>query len=173
MLVHMPAAFNLALLLLRSHADAEDALQDAVVRAWRAYHQLRDEAAKPWLLAIVRNVSFRRLHDRRRGGNVISLDEALLVGSPNEYWMMEPQRSPEDAAVMASDRALLMRALNALPIQSREILVLREIEELSYAAIAEIIGAPAGTVMSRLSRARDSLREALRQLLKEGDSHAV
>jgi RNA polymerase sigma-70 factor (ECF subfamily) len=175
-LVHMPAAYNLAFLLLRTRMDAEDATQDAIVRAYRAYGQLRGDAAKPWLLAIVRNVCYRRLQERKRVGNVISLDEALVLGSQSgfvESWMTPAGRNPEEAAALASDRSLLMTALDGLPHVFREVIVLREIEELSYAEIADVLRAPVGTVMSRLSRARESLREALSRLIRESDSHAM
>ena len=174
-LVHMPAAYSLAFLLLRTRMDAEDAVQDAIVRAYRAFGQLKGDAAKPWLLAIVRNVCYRRLQERKRG-NVISLDEALVSGgqaSLPDSWMTPDVRSPEEAAVLGSDRSVLMAALDELPQAFREVIVLREIEELSYSEIADVIGAPIGTVMSRLSRARASLRDAIRRLTREDDSHAM
>jgi RNA polymerase sigma-70 factor (ECF subfamily) len=175
-LVHMPAAYNLAYLLLRARMDAEDAVQDAMIRAYRAFGQLKGDAAKPWLLAIVRNVCYRRLQERKRAGNVISLDEALVSGSQSgfsESWMTPTPRNPEELAALASDRSVLETALNGLPHAFREVIVLREIEELSYAQIADVIGAPIGTVMSRLSRARESLREAVSRLMGEDDSHEM
>ena len=172
---HMTAAHSLAFHLLGTRADAEDAVQDAYVRAYRAFHQLQGEDIRPWLLTIVRNVCYRRLQERRRVGNVISLDEA--IGSRGDTLLQteiaSPQRSPEQDAIANSERSMLMEAIRALPPVFREVIVLREIEELSYREIADIIGAPTGTVMSRLSRARAELRARLTQIMKRDDSNAV
>ncbi|MBS0241272.1 MAG: sigma-70 family RNA polymerase sigma factor [Proteobacteria bacterium] len=175
-LAHLPAAYNVALLLLRARMDAEDAVQDATVRAYRAFHQFKGGSPKPWLLAIVRNVCFRRLQERRRVRNVVSIDEALLGGPENsvrESALTASEPSPEQAAVSASDTTLLRRALDGLPPIFREVIVLRELEELSYGEIADVIGAPIGTVMSRLARAREQLRAAVGQLMNEDDRNAV
>ena len=156
-LVHLPAAHHLARVLLRVPADAEDAVQDACLRAYRAYHQLAGDSPKPWLLAIVRNVCYRRLQDRRRFGNVVSLDEALsgvggaLGGGGHDPALTAPGRTPEQATVHAAEVAGLTAAIAGLPPVFREVIVLRELEELSYREIADVIGAPIGTVMSRLS----------------------
>lgn len=175
-LPHLDAAYNLAHCLLRSPADAEDAVQDAYLRAFRAFGQLTGSDIKPWLLTIVRNVCYRRLQAQRRTGNVISLDEA--VGSRSSFSAIEPQltapqRSPEQAAISASERSLLAVALSELPPAFREVIVLREIEELSYQEIADIIGAPIGTVMSRLSRARGELRALLTKLMNRDGNNAL
>ncbi len=175
-LVHLPAAYNLAYLLLRATSEAEDAVQDASIRAYRAFDQLRGESAKPWLLAIVRNVCYRRLQDRKRGRNVISLDEALLPGGlarGDELAMASTERSPEQAAVLASDRTLLAAAIERLPPVFREVIVLREIEELSYREIADVTGVPIGTVMSRLSRAREELRADMMRVTKEDSGNGL
>ena len=174
-LVHMDAAHNLALWLLRERADAEDAVQDAYLRAYRAFHQLEGAEIKPWLLTIVRNVCYRRLQERRRSANVISLDEALSTrpGSLGDGAMISAQRSPEQAAVSSSEQAMLSAAMAELPPVFREVIVLREIEELSYREIADVIGAPVGTVMSRLSRARAELRTHLTKLIGRDDSNAM
>ena len=169
---HMDAAHNLAFALLRSRADAEDAVQDGYLRAYRAYHQLHGASIKPWLLTIVRNVCYRRLQERRRAGNVVSLDEALNSrGSATamEAHLTAPQISPEQAAIHASNKTLLTAALDQLPPAFREVIILREIEELSYQEIADVIGAPAGTVMSRLSRARAELRTLLTHMMERND----
>jgi RNA polymerase sigma-70 factor, ECF subfamily len=173
-LPHMNAAFHLAYCLLRGRADADDAVQDAYVRAYRAFHQLEADDIKPWLLTIVRNVCYRRLQERRRVGNVISLDEALgpRVGASTGIEFASKEPSPEQAAISASDHAMLDHAISALPPVFREVIVLREIEELSYREIADIIGAPIGTVMSRLSRARVELRELMTKLMNQVGSTA-
>jgi RNA polymerase sigma-70 factor, ECF subfamily len=173
-LPHMDAAHNLAFWLLRGRADADDAVQDAYVRAYRAFHQLQGADIKPWLLTIVRNVCYRRLQERRRMGNVISLDEALgpRAGSPAGVEFASKEPSPEQAAIRASDQTILHQAISALPPVFREVIMLREIEELSYREIADIIGAPVGTVMSRLSRARTELRASMTKLMNQVGSTA-
>jgi RNA polymerase sigma-70 factor, ECF subfamily len=175
-LVHMDAAFNLAFALLRDRADAEDAVQDSFLRAYRAFHQLQGESMKPWLLTIVRNVCYRHLQDRRRSGNVISLDESLggrsgLAAVEAELAMSQP--SPEAAAIHASEHAILSWAINALPPAFREVIILREIEEFSYREVADTIGAPVGTVMSRLSRARRELRSLMMKRMNRDDKNAM
>jgi RNA polymerase sigma-70 factor, ECF subfamily len=174
-MVHMDAAYRLAFALLRARADAEDAVQDAYLRAYRALHQLEGADIKPWLLTIVRNVCYRRLQQRRGAGNVISLDEVMGARSAvvTDPGLTSNQPSPEQAAVSASDNALLAEAIGALSPAFREVIVLRELEELSYREIADIIGAPVGTVMSRLSRARLELRAQMHRLMDQDDSHAV
>lgn len=175
-LPHLAAAYGLAYLLLRVRGEAEDATQDALLRAYRNFGQLRGAAAKPWLLAIVRNVCFRRLQERKRATNVISLDEALVSGSSAvhlESTFSQAPRSPEDEVIRAAEGSLVRQALATLTPVFREVLVLREFEDLSYSEIADVIGAPIGTVMSRLARARDALREAATRLTKEDDDNAV
>lgn len=172
-LVHMPAAYHLAWLLLRSRAEAEDAVQDAFLRAFRAFDQCQG-LPKPWLLAIVRNVSYRRIQDRRRRDNVVSIDEVLgQDASPHASQLTSSDCTPEQSAVLNSELALLERAMQALPPVFREVLALREVEGLSYREIADVIGAPVGTVMSRLSRARDDVRSAMLRLSEEDDANAV
>ena len=172
-LVHMPAAYNLAWLLLRSRAEAEDVVQDTFLRAFRAFDQLQG-AAKPWLLAIVRNVSYRRIQDRRRRGNVVSIDEVLgEEASPHMSQLASQDCTPEQSVLLSSELALLERAMQALPPVFREVLSLREVEGLSYREIADVIGAPVGTVMSRLSRAREDVRAAMLRLSEEDDANAM
>ena len=175
-LPHMDAAYNLAFCLLRARADAEDAVQDAFLRAYRAFHQFEGEDIKPWLLTIVRNVCYRRLQERQRGYNVISLDEATgprSGGAAFDADIVSNECSPEQASINASDHTMLTHAMAELPPVFREVIVLREIEELSYREIADIIGAPVGTVMSRLSRARAELRILLSKLMDRDDRNAM
>ncbi len=175
-LVHMKAAYNLAQWLLRERADADDAVQDAYLRAYRAFHQLQGQDMKPWLLTIVRNVCYRRLQERRRSANVISLDEALGARPGSlaaEAEFSSTLRSPEQSAISSSEQSVLIEAMAALPPAFREVIVLREIEELSYREIADVIGAPVGTVMSRLSRARTELRTLLTRLMDRDGSNAM
>lgn len=169
---HMGAAYNLAFWLLRASAEAEDAVQDAYIRAYRAFHQLQGAEAKPWLLTIVRNVCYGYLRERRRASNIVSFDEALGK-RPDSGDFAAEEPSPEQAAIDAADRSLLSRAIDSLPPAYREVIVLREIEEFSYGEIARVIGAPIGTVMSRLSRARAELRSRMTGLMNEDGSHAM
>jgi RNA polymerase sigma-70 factor, ECF subfamily len=173
---HMRASYHLAYSLLRQRSDAEDAVQDAYVRAYRAMHQLRNDDIKPWLLTIVRNVCYRRLQERRRASNIISLDEALTA-QPGSAVLSEAiashAPSPEQAVITASNEAVLTDLVDALPPIFREIIILREMEELSYGDIAAIIGAPIGTVMSRLSRARTELRKRMAKHSDQESSNAL
>jgi RNA polymerase sigma-70 factor (ECF subfamily) len=153
-LPHLDAAYNLARWLTRNDHDAQDVVQEAVLRAFRFFDGLRGEA-RPWLLAIVRNSCLTWLQVNR---------PAELAGFDDR--IVEPQRvdedSPEALALRAFDRRMLNEALAVLPVQFREALVLRELEDLSYKDIARIAGVPIGTVMSRLARARRLLAESLR-----------
>jgi len=159
-LPHLDAAWNLARWLARDEHDAQDVVQEAMLRALRYVGGLRGENARPWLLAIVRHTFFGWLRDNRPAG-VRSLeawgeDEALLPEPP-------APEADEPHAILArrDDGARLNRALAALPVHYREALVLRELEDLPYRDIAEITSVPIGTVMSRLARARGLLRAAL------------
>lgn len=175
-LPHMAAAFNLAFWLLRSRSDAEDAVQDAFLRAYRAFESLEGDDIRPWLLKIVRNVAFRKLSDQKRQSNVISFDAALSDRSGNEPAILQipaNERSAEEALIGAGEQALVRRALAELAPIFREVVVLREIEAMSYREIAQLTDAPIGTVMSRLARARAELRHVLTRLMTKDESDAV
>jgi RNA polymerase sigma-70 factor (ECF subfamily) len=152
----LDAAHNLAFWLVRSRPDAEDIVQDAYLRAFRAFDACAGEDIKPWLLAIVRNLAYRWLATRKRTANVISLEEAVSArtGGGKGAEPAADEASAEDLLVGLSERALVVKALAELPPPFREAIVLREIEGLSYQEIANVAGVPVGTVMSRLSRAR-------------------
>jgi RNA polymerase sigma-70 factor (ECF subfamily) len=167
---HMQAAFNLAYWIVRSREEAEDVVQDAFVRAFRAFAGFDGAAPRPWLLAIVRNVAYRTIESRNRHGNVVVLSEDLKTrGSADVHDIPSPDRSPEALLVAESERRQLLAALAELPVSYREVVVLRELEGLSYAEIARAVEAPVGTVMSRLSRGRAELRAALaRRIAKDG-----
>ena len=152
-LPHLDAAYNLARWLTRDPHDAEDVVQDACVRALRYVGTLRGEGAKAWLLTIVRN-AFYDWVGRNRPVEIVhdagdALDDAVDVDALD----------PERAAIRRSDARVLADALAALPLQFREAVVLRELEELSYRDMARVIGVPIGTVMSRLARGRAMLRQ--------------
>lgn len=166
-LPHLGAAYNLARWLTRNEHDAEDVLQEACLRALRYFGGFRGEQARPWLLQIVRHSCYSWLA-QNRPAEVQSLDA-------DDGASFEPAAPADDeppaVALRNADRALINRAISALPIAFREVLVLRELEDLSYKEIAHIADIPIGTVMSRLSRARALMLQALqpgaRPLLRE------
>ena len=175
-LPHMDAAFNLAYWLLRSRPDAEDAVQEAYLRAFRAYATLTGDDIRPWLLTIVRNCAYRALAKRQRAGNVISFDEAFPARpgeAPAEANIASDAPSPEDLLLGEGQRNLVLAALGELRPAFREVVVLREMEGLSYREIADVTGAPIGTVMSRLSRARIELKTILTRLIDKDEPNAV
>jgi RNA polymerase sigma-70 factor (ECF subfamily) len=174
MLPHMQAAFNLAYWIVRSREEAEDVVQDAYLRALRAFSRFDGAAPKPWLLTIVRNVAYRALQGRNRSGNVVLFSEDLKNregGDVREF--PSPDRSAETLLVAESEREQLLSALAELPANYREVVVLRELEGLSYSEIARTIDAPVGTVMSRLSRGRAELRSALARRIAKDETDAV
>jgi RNA polymerase sigma-70 factor (ECF subfamily) len=147
---HLDDAYALARWLSRSAVDAEDIVQEAMLRAFRAFDGRRIDAVRPWLMAIVRNcfhdqAARTRAQDRRRDDGA---RELALAEAP----------TPEAVAVWRDERRRLDKMLGLLPPEHREVLVLRELQDLSYREIAEVIGAPIGTVMSRLARARALLK---------------
>ena len=151
-LPHLDAAYNLARWLARSDPDAEDIVQDAMLRAFRAFESFRGDSFRPWLLAIVRNCWRNRMGSPGRR-LMVGAEEAGLENFPSA----EPD--PENAAMHVSEARRLNLIMALLPDNIREVLVLREMEDLSYQEIADTVGIPIGTVMSRLARARAMLRE--------------
>lgn len=166
-LPHLDAACNLARWLLRDRAAADDVVQDACLRAFRYFGSLREGDARPWLLGIVRNLCFDRLEQRRNGPALLELEDSDALEAPGAA-----SSDPLRQSARQRERALVDRALRQLAPHFREVIVLRELEELSYEAIAEIAGIPIGTVMSRLSRARALMRGLLVEAGLEGcDEH--
>jgi RNA polymerase sigma-70 factor (ECF subfamily) len=168
---HLEAAYNLAFWLVRSRPDAEDVVQDAYLRALRAFQNFHGDDMRPWLLAIVRHTAYRWLNNRRRAGNVISIEEAYQAAATRDPADHTP--NAEARLIGAVEQDYVVRALAELPPAFREVVVLREIEGLSYRDIAKVTGAPIGTVMSRLARGRRDLRQALIQLLAEDEPNAL
>jgi RNA polymerase sigma-70 factor (ECF subfamily) len=154
-LPHLDAAFNYARWLTRNHADAEDVVQDACVRAVRFFPSLRDDDARGWLFAIVRNTWYSRVSRRAGAAEVLPLDSTR--DDPADC-ALDPEARLLQQLTVAHVRA----ALEQLPVDFREVLVLREIEGMSYKEIAAIVRVPIGTVMSRLARARDRLSAVLK-----------
>ena len=155
-LPHLDAAFNLARWLTRSEHDADDVVQEAYLRAMRHFAGFRGDQARPWLLQIVRNTCFSWLRENRPAELMaIDDDDPRIEGAAPEA------DEPPNVAQRHADREQINRAIAALPAAFREVLVLREIEDLSYKEIARIVDIPLGTVMSRLSRARALLQRAL------------
>jgi RNA polymerase sigma-70 factor, ECF subfamily len=154
-LPHLDAAFNYARWLTKSHAEAEDVVQDACVRAMRYFSSLRDDDARPWLLAIVRNTWYSRVSRRANLTGVNAVD-SVKDERPDHA------PDPEERLLQQHTIALVRDALEQLPVDFREVIVLREIEGLSYKEIAELVRVPIGTVMSRLARARERLAAVLK-----------
>ena len=154
-LPHIDAAFNLARWLTRNDHDAEDVVQDAMLRAYRHFEGLRGEA-RPWLLAIVRNACFSWMQRNRPAELAAGADEEAAEAAT------APADGPEALLARELDRRMLNEAIAALPLQFREVLILRELEDLSYREIARVANVPIGTVMSRLARARRLLAESVR-----------
>jgi RNA polymerase sigma-70 factor (ECF subfamily) len=154
-LPHLDAAFNLARWLAGNTADAEDVVQDAYLRAFRYFESWQGGSFRVWLLTIVRNSFMTWAKENRSPRMVFRPDDDL----PSEDIMWaEPPRDPETLLLEHIDSQTLTRLMERLPTDYREILLLREVEDLSYKEIATVISAPVGTVMSRLGRARLALR---------------
>lgn len=168
MLPHLDAAYNLARWLLRNNEhDARDSVQEAYLRAFRAYASFRGENGRAWLLTIVRNVCYSRLRRVKRETPPEEFDE-------QQHTPVEDD-SLETAARLRreANRERLDAALAALPDGMREVIVLHELEGLAYKEIAAVAGIPLGTVMSRLARARLRLQRELKQRMAQEDSHEL
>ena len=149
-LPHLDAAFNYARWLTKSDADAEDVVQDAAVRALRFFSSLRNDDARAWLLTIVRNTWYGRFS---RAGSA----DRHAVGDEMQDDRPDEQLDPEALVIQRQAVERVHRAIEGLPVDFREVIVLRELEGLSYKEIASIVGVPIGTVMSRLARGRERL----------------
>jgi RNA polymerase sigma-70 factor (ECF subfamily) len=158
---HLDAAFNFARWLTKNDADAEDVVQDAAIRAFRYFPSLRNEDARAWLLTIVRNTWYGRLAKAGGTQRVEVHDDMIDAredGAPG----------PEALALRQQTVERVRRAVEELPPDFREVIVLRELEGLSYKEIAAVAGVPVGTVMSRLSRARERLLAILTPAVADG-----
>jgi RNA polymerase sigma factor (sigma-70 family) len=150
---HLDAAYNYARWLTRNGPDAEDVAQEAIMRALQFFDSFNREQVRPWLLTIVRNTFYTWLKKNRP----LELAEPFKDDSPASA----EHADPRDAAILNADRRALAAAIERLPREYREPIILREMEELSYQEIAAILEIPIGTVMSRLARARKRLVEVM------------
>lgn len=152
---HLDAAYNLARWLMRNEADAQDMVQEAYLRALRFFGGFHGTDARAWLLTIVRNTCYTWLKRNRSAELSGDFEDVVLTKESDEP-------DPETSHLMKVQAQLVNEAIDKLSIEFREVVILRELEELSYKEIAEITGIPIGTVMSRLSRARKRLLVGLR-----------
>jgi len=158
---HLDAAHNLARWLTRNEQDACDVVQEAYMRAFRFFDSYRGGDGKCWLLEVVRNTCFTWLRRERRSLTTVQFDEQAHGSGP--------QATQEDALVAAAKLTVLRKCIETLPDAFREVVVMRELEEMSYRQIAEVSSLPIGTVMSRLSRARKRLEECASGRIVESD----
>src|SRR3984893_1677553 len=157
-LPHLDAAYTLARYLLRDATDAEDAVQECYLRAFKHFDSYRGPAMKPWLFAILRNVC-RAEYARRASAPTVPIEDVPESVEQTPLWN-EAQETPEAQMLRTRDAATVRRLVSALAEPFRETFVLREINNLSYREIADAVAAPVGTVMSRLAGARAMLRSA-------------
>ena len=155
-LVHLDAAYNLARWLMNDTAAAEDAVQEACIRAFRFFDDLAGPSAKAWFMAVVRNTCIDHLRNNKQRNSEREYDEEIdgIAGA-------QVHDTPEQIALRASDVRWVRAAIANLPVEFREVIVLRELEEMTYKEISVIVRVPIGTVMSRLSRGRDLLSREL------------
>jgi len=154
---HLDAAYNLARWLMRNEHDAQDMVQEAYLRALRFFGGFHGTDARAWLLTIVRNTCYTWLKRKQAPEFSCDFEEAVMTKESDEP-------DPESSHELKVQAQLVNEAIEKLPVEFREVVILRELEELSYKEIAEITGIPIGTVMSRLSRARKRLLVGLRSV---------
>jgi len=155
-LVHLDAAYSLSHWLLIDRAAAEDAVQEACLKALRAFESRTGPSAKAWFMAIVRNACLDALRSRRRRAVEDEFDEGIHSAAGDSV------PTPEALALRASDARWIRAQIARLPVEFREVVVLRELEEMSYREISVVVKVPVGTVMSRLARGRDLLATRIR-----------
>ena len=153
-LPHLDAAYNLARWLTRNDADAEDVVQEAYLRAFRFFGGFHGEDGRAWLLGIVRNTSYTWMQQNRSAQLNTPLDDETHEAESHDL-------DPEALLLQKADAQMLRQAVEELPLEFREVLVLRELDEMSYKQIAAVADLPLGTVMSRLARARKRLQQIL------------
>jgi RNA polymerase sigma-70 factor (ECF subfamily) len=160
-LPHLDAAYNLARWLTGNDHDAEDVVQEAYLRAFKFFGSFHGDSGRAWLLTTVRHTCYTWLQKNRGHQPLVAFDEGI-------HGVDSGAAGPEKLLILEEDVQLLRQALDELPVEFREVVVLRDLEGLSYKEIADIAGIPVGTVMSRLARARGRLQESLgKRLHKE------
>ena len=156
---HLDAAYNLARWLTRNDDDAQDMVQEASLRAFKFFEDFRGVDGRPWLLTIVRNTCYTWLQQHRAHDMTIFDEEAHTTEGDT--------LDPATLVLRSDDNRLLRQSLEELPVEFREVVALRDLEGFSYREIADIANIPVGTVMSRLARARERLKQSLCNRLKE------
>lgn len=157
---HLDAAYNLARWLTRNEQDARDMVQEAYLRAFKFFDGFHGGDARAWLLTTVRNTCYTWLEQNRRNRVTTSFDEEI-------HSTDEDSMNPSALALKSGEVEMLRESLEELPEEFREVIVLRDLEEMSYKQIAEVINVPLGTVMSRLARARGRLKRLLYSRVKD------
>lgn len=165
-LPHLDAAYNLARWLTGNAGDADDVVQEAFVRAFRFFGTFRGENARPWLLAIVRRTWYTEWRRRTNSREVAPFDDDLDETSVFDETSSR-SADPQTLLLQGEHARLVREALERLPVEYREVLILRELEDMSYRDIAVIADLPIGTVMSRLARGRRKLAALLAPLRDE------
>jgi RNA polymerase sigma-70 factor, ECF subfamily len=160
---HLDAAYNLAHWLVRNTHDAEDIVQESYLRAFKFFGGYQGGDSRAWVLKIVRNTSYSFLEKNRPAGLAEEFDEKIHTASTE-------RPDTETALLRLLDSRMVREALAELSVTFREVLVLRELEDMSYKEIAEVMGTPIGTVMSGLARGRAQLRERLLRM-RDGKEH--
>ena len=170
-LPHMQAAYNLALWLVRQPAEAEDIVQTAYLRAFEAFDQFSGQSAAPWLMTIVRNTAYTLLSKNKRNNNLVSFDDVVHQQAGKDKGSFD--LTPEENWTKNANKTQVSKCLDRLKLDYREALFLRDIEGYSYKEIADITQVPKGTVMSRLSRAREQLQKMMLTQQTQDKTHEL
>jgi len=178
MLPHLSASYHFALSIMGHQQDAEDAVQEAYIRAYRAIEQFSGDNSASWLLKIVRNTCLTQF-GKSKGSKVVSIDSKVLKHKIQRHQIEQNDEnfSPETRAIalseMSEESRRIHQAISELSLEYREVIVLREFQDFSYQEISDVTLLPIGTVMSRLSRARRDLRKILSLSFKEAKKHEL
>lgn len=163
MLPHLDSAFNLARWLALNQYDAEDIVQESYLRAFKFFDGFHGDDGRAWLLGIVRNTFFSLYQKNKMQSQHVSFEEELHGNQSEELFPNgQFENNPESLLIHKDNRQQVEQALRGLPVEFREVVVMRELDELSYKQIASIVGIPIGTVMSRLGRGRKQLAQLLK-----------
>jgi RNA polymerase sigma factor (sigma-70 family) len=159
---HLDSAFNLARWLTGNHQDAEDVVQEAYLRAFKFFDSFHGDDGRAWLLGIVRNTFYTWYQQNKATAQNVEFEEDLHgIQLQNAALQQSESYNPEAMLIQKDSQRQLQQALETLPVEFREVLVMHELEDFSYKQIAGIIGIPIGTVMSRLSRGRKALAKII------------